>query len=192
MLLLQEAVGTVTGEHTVVVPVYEIAGRVRANAIVSDVPLLDARAIALPRERQPRMAAVATIALRGERLFVATTHLENRVSWLRGGIFGDRARARQSKSLIEALPSGPGILGGDLNTSLGTAEPALQLFARRFPDAPMLTTPTFRDRLRLDHLFFDLPDGWRATVHVVTDRYGSDHHPVLGIINVDQRPTTNN
>jgi hypothetical protein len=42
--------------------------------------------------------------------------------------------------------------------------------------------PTFRDRLVLDHLFFDLPDGWRAERRVVADRYRSDHHPVLGLL----------
>jgi len=34
----------------------------------------------------------------------------------------------------------------------------------------------------LDHLFLDLPDGWTATRRVIEDRYGSDHHPVLGMI----------
>ena len=182
VLLLQETAGTIAGAYTFVVPVYEIGGRLRANAIVSTLPLLDTRAIALPRERQPRMAALATIMLRGERLFVVSTHLENRLSWLRGGVFSDAARLRQAAALIRVIPDGPGILGGDLNTSLGPAEPALKQLAMRFPDTPPLATPTFRQRLALDHLFFDLPDGWRADVRVLADRYGSDHHPVIGVV----------
>ena len=42
--------------------------------------------------------------------------------------------------------------------------------------------PTFHDRLVLDHLFFDLPDGWVAARQVIANRYGSDHHPVLGLV----------
>jgi hypothetical protein len=32
--------------------------------------------------------------------------------------------------------------------------------------------------LVLDHLSFDVPDGWRVTRWVISDRYGPDHHPV--------------
>jgi hypothetical protein len=49
----------------------------------------------------------------------------------------------------------------------------------RFPATPDKPEPTFRDRLVLDHLFFDVPDGWVVTRRVIKDQYGSDHHPVL-------------
>ena len=194
VLLLQEATSGVGVDaeqvarerrlHAFVVPVYEIDGHVRGNAIVSTSPLRDTRGIALPQERQPRMAAFAAITLGNDSLFVVSTHFENRLSWLRGGVFSDTARGRQAEALLHTLPEGPGILGGDLNTLLGPAEPAWRLFARRFPDTPTdQADPTFRERLTLDHLFFDLPDGWTARRRVVEDRYGSDHHPVLGIVN---------
>ena len=194
VLLLQEAtsgVGVDVAElartrnlHAFVVPVYQIDGRIRGNAIVSSRPLRDTRGIPLPQERQPRMAAVGLISLGDESLFLVSTHFENRLSWLRGGVFSDRARGRQAEALLRALPGGPGILGGDLNTLLGPAEPAWRLFAMRFPDTPTTQpNPTFRERLTLDHLFFDLRDGWTARRRVVEDRYGSDHHPVLGIVN---------
>ena len=193
VLLLQEAVSgvgvdaadlaTARGLHAFVVPVHELGGRVRAVAIVSTEPLHDTRAIALPRERQPRMAALATVTIRGQSMLLVSTHLENRVSWLRGGVFSDRARGRQVEALLPELPEGPGVLGGDLNTLLGPAEPAWRLLAERFPDTPDETsTPTFRERLVLDHLFFDVPDGWTARRRVLEDRYGSDHHPVLGLV----------
>jgi endonuclease/exonuclease/phosphatase family metal-dependent hydrolase len=170
--------------HAFVVPVYEIDRRVRGNAIVSTRPLSETRGIALPQERQPRMAALGAITVSSQSLFLVSTHFENRLSWLRGGVFSDGARGRQAEALLRALPDGPGILGGDLNTLLGPAEPAWRLFAMRFPDTPKdQALPTFRERLVLDHLFFDLPDGWTARRHVVEDRYGSDHHPVLGIVN---------
>jgi len=192
VLLLQEAVSGVgvdadelaktRGLRAFIVPVYEFDGRIRGLAIVSTLPVRETRAIPLPRERQPRMAAFATITVLGHSLFVVSTHFENRVSWLRGGVFGDRARGRQAEALLRALPDGPGILGGDLNTLLGPAEPAWHLLAERFPDTPSDMHPTFRDRLVLDHLFFDLPDGWTARRRVIPDRYGSDHHPVLGVV----------
>ena len=193
VLLLQEVVSGVgvdaselasaRGLHAFVVPVHEFDGRVRGNAIVSSRPLHETRAIPLPQERQPRMAAFATLTVRDQSLFLVSTHLENRVSWLRGGVFSDGARGRQAEALLRALPDGPGILGGDLNTLLGPAEPAWRLFASRFPDTPAdAADPTFRERLVLDHLFFDLPDGWTARRRVIEDRYGSDHHPVLGIV----------
>ena len=154
------------------------------NAIVSTTPLADQRTIELPRERQPRAAVAAPIRIGGEPLFVASTHLENRLAWLRG-LFGDRARGRQAAALLRNLPpQGHGILGGDMNTMLGPDEPAWRALLQRFPDTPERPEPTFRERLVLDHLFFDLPDGWTASRRVVEDRYRSDHHPVLGVVSV--------
>ncbi len=198
VLLLQEAVSGVgvdvselaqaRGLQAFVVPVYEVDGRLRGNAIVSTRPLRETRGIPLPRERQPRMAAVAAITVNNDPLFVVSTHFENRLSWLRGAVFSDLARGRQAEALLRALPDGPGILGGDLNTLLGPAEPAWRLLTSRFPETPAdQANPTFRDRLVLDHLFFDLPDGWTAHRRVVEDRYGSDHHPVLGVVHIRGR-----
>ena len=151
------------------------------NAIISTLPLENPRTIDLPRERQPRAAVVATVRVSGQELFVVSTHLENRLGWLRG-LFGDRARGRQADALIDALPGGHGIVGGDFNTMLGPDEPAWRVLLRRFPDTPDRPEPTFRDRLVLDHLFFDLPDGWSVHRRVIEDQYGSDHHPVVADI----------
>lgn len=149
------------------------------NAIVSSIRLGEPRTIDLPRERQPRGAVVATIRVAGEEFFVVSTHLENRLGWLQG-LFGDRARGRQADALLETLPArGHGVVGGDFNTMLGPDEPAWGALLTRFPDTPDKPEPTFRDRLVLDHLFFDVPDGWTVSRHVVRARYGSDHHPVV-------------
>jgi endonuclease/exonuclease/phosphatase family metal-dependent hydrolase len=151
------------------------------NAIVSTIPLEDPRTIDLPRERQPRAAVVASVRVGGQELFIVSTHLENRLGWLRG-LFGDRARGRQADALIDALPRKHGIVGGDFNTMLGPDEAAWRLLLRRFPDTPDPPAPTFRDRLVLDHLFFDLPDGWNVRRRVIAEQYGSDHHPVVADI----------
>jgi endonuclease/exonuclease/phosphatase family metal-dependent hydrolase len=163
-------------------PVRGSVSRTSGNAILSTRPLINPHAIQLPRARQPRTAVSAGIEVTGSRLFVASAHLENRVSWLRLGLFADSARGRQAAALIAALPPGHGVVGGDMNTIFGRSEPAWRAFLLRFADTPGAAAPTFRDRLVLDHLFFDLPDGWIATRQVLSDRYGSDHHPVLGVI----------
>ena len=151
------------------------------NAIVSSIGLEEPRTIDLPRERQPRGAVIATIRVAGETLFVGSTHLENRLGLIQG-LFGDRARGRQASALVKALPDGHGVIGGDFNTMLGPDEPAWRALIARFPDTPDEPEPTFRDRLVLDHLFFDLPDGWKVIRQVVRDRYGSDHHPVVASV----------
>jgi endonuclease/exonuclease/phosphatase family metal-dependent hydrolase len=199
LLLLQEAVEG--GDHDVgsiaalrgwsafFAPVRAIDRGTLGNAILSSAPLVEARRIALPEERQPRAAAVASVRVGSQPLLVVSVHLENRVSWWKGGPLGDTARGRQAKALLHALPAGaPGILGGDLNTWLGRREPAWRAMAERFDDTPAVHDPTFRDRAVLDHLFFDLPTGWRGTTQVARDAYGSDHLPVIGLITAEPVP----
>jgi endonuclease/exonuclease/phosphatase family metal-dependent hydrolase len=198
VLLLQEAVEGVEdlarrrGLSVFHVPVFAGMEPTSGTAILSTRPLEDTRTIDLPVERQHRVAAAATIAIAGERLFVVSAHLENRLDLLRGGPFGDRARGRQAEALVDALPpDGDGIVGGDMNTMLGPNEPALRVLLERFPDTPGgRSEPTFRDRLVLDHVFFDLPAGWRGVRRVVRERYGSDHHPVLGVVSASVTRTT--
>ena len=186
MLLLQEATSDAVARATRdgLFAHYVRMYSTRGNAILSTAPLIDARTIELPRVRQRRVALVASIDLEGNHVRVATTHLENRVSWWRGGLFSEDARRRQAEALIAALPPGePTILGGDFNAWLGRNEPAWRALASRFPDGPApLASPTFRDRLFLDEIFFDLPDSWAAQRLVVPDKYGSDHHPVVGLL----------
>jgi endonuclease/exonuclease/phosphatase family metal-dependent hydrolase len=184
VILLQEFVnrGDVPGSATRALTLFTSPVRgATGNAILSTIPLEASRTIDLPRERQPRGAVFATIRIGGNALFVVSTHLENRLGWLRG-LFGDRARGRQADALLQALPQGHGIVGGDFNTMLGPNEPAWRALSDRFPDTPGEHEPTFRDRLVLDHLFFDLPDGWGVTRRVIRDQYGSDHHPVIAKI----------
>ena len=193
VILLQETVegseydaaafGRARGLTTIFEPVRESSRGTSGNAILTTETVLSSHVIVLPRERRVRKAVAAIIEVDGARLVAVCTHLENRTSWLRGGLFSDNARARQARALVQALPKGPGVVGGDFNTWLGPNEPAWQALRARFDDTP--STPleaTFRDRLVLDALFFDLPEGWAATQQVVQNRYGSDHHPVLGVI----------
>jgi endonuclease/exonuclease/phosphatase family metal-dependent hydrolase len=159
--------------------------RLTGNAILATMPLIEARELELPQAREPRRAIITTLEIDGERLFLACTHLENRTAlWRAGGMFSDIARGRQADALLRALPDVPhGIVGGDLNTWLGPNEAAWRALSRRFPDADRVREePTFYDRLILDHLFFDLPARWIVTRRVIPNLYGSDHHPLLGLI----------
>ena len=156
----------------------------RGNAIVSTHPLINARTIELPRERQRRVAVAATVVLGDTVLQVASAHFENRVSWWRGGLFSEGARRRQAEALIAALPPGaPAVVGGDFNAWLGRNEPAWRALAERFPDGPPpLPQPTFRQRLFLDEVFFDLPEGWQVTRSILENTYDSDHHAVVAAL----------
>ena len=161
--------------------------RMSGNAIVSTRPLLDPHSVTLEQERQPRGAAAATIRFDAGNVFVVNVHMENRLAWWRL-LFSDTARRRQAAALLRELPQGNGILGGDLNTWMGPDEAAWRLMLQRFPDTPRdPLQPTFHDRLVLDHLFFDLPDGWTAARRVLKDAYGSDHHPVVATVTAGSR-----
>jgi endonuclease/exonuclease/phosphatase family metal-dependent hydrolase len=199
LLLLQEAIegspaDVVTIGHRTQLsvfysPVRQTEAGPSGNAILSTLPLIDPHAVQLPQERQPRAAIVTAIDLAGQRFPVVAVHLENREGWLHGGIFSDQPRRRQAEALLREIPSaGPAIAGGDFNSLLGPTEAALRLFGERFRTVPENRggRPTFRDRLALDHLFFDLPRGWQALTWVVPERYGSDHNPVVGLITADR------
>lgn len=185
VVLLQEASARsrADGLHSFLAPSRRVGGVERGNAILSSLPFVSTDSIELPRERQRRVAAVATVRLGATDFLVVNVHLENRASWWKGGLPGDRARARQMEALLARLPGGPGILGGDLNVWLGTGERAYKAALRHFPDGAEAQPPlTFRNRLALDHLFYRLPPGWRASTRRAPHRYGSDHFPVVGIL----------
>ncbi len=158
----------------------------RGNALLSTVPLQDLQAIELPFERQRRVAAAARVELRTADgttmpLSIVTAHLDSRPGLRRLFLLAPPARTRQMRGLLDVLPKGPAVLGGDLNTWFGTAEGAWELARQAFPDTPDGDGATVGP-FRLDHLFFRLPEGWTADWHVAESAYGSDHRPVVGEI----------
>ena len=164
----------------------------RGNAILSNLPLSDLSAIELPFERQRRVAVAATVtghtAAHGPwHLRVVSVHLDNmtgaRRLWIAGAEFG---RVRQIRAVLETLDDEPlAVLGGDLNTWFGFADAGYRTAAHSFPGiADADRRATFRGLLRLDHLFFRLPGGWRAAYRRGDRRYGSDHYPLVARIRV--------
>ena len=161
----------------------------RGNAIFSTLPLSDVAAVELPLERQRRVAIEATVTLRDEHgaaipLRLVDTHFTNMVMhhlW----VLSESGRARQAQALEAVIPrQGPLIVGGDFNAWFGFVDSAYRELAHglRRPDVGD-RRPTFGP-LRLDHLLFRLPDGWRATVRRADSRYGSDHYPLVSVIDV--------
>ena len=164
----------------------------RGNAILSTLPLEQLSAVELPFERQRRVAVAATISATSTdgipwRLRVVSAHLDNLVGLRRGWFVGaEYARVRQTRALLDYVRDDSAvILAGDFNTWFGSAEPAYGAIARVFPDTDSSDRqPTFMGLLRLDHMFFRLPDGWRGTFKRGADRYGSDHYPLIGSIDL--------
>jgi endonuclease/exonuclease/phosphatase (EEP) superfamily protein YafD len=78
------------------------------------------------------------------------------------------------------------LLGADLNTwSAGFLEDAVDILYTRFPQSTRVAEPTYTAAgvigRRLDHMLYRLPAG-RVEVQRVASRYGSDHHPLVGVV----------
>lgn len=165
----------------------------RGNAILSTVPLSDFRAIELPFERQRRVAIAAVVSGAAKdglswRLRVVSAHLDNlapRALW----IFASGARARQTRGLLGALPPDDrfSVVGSDLNTwAGGTREPAYRALLGAFPQTP---APRYRSSgeggLLLDYIFWRVEGRPAPNVQRVDDTYGSDHHPLVTTVSLD-------
>ena len=164
----------------------------RGNAIISTEPLLDPLALELPLARQRRVAIAAgvsvTTAAGVKRLELINAHLEPLSSPRTLWIFKN-PRGRQVKAILDLLETprftngtlAGIVLGGDFNmVKGGTREEAYQ-HARAWS-----TSLRHEDRRRthmmgrIDYLFFRLADGWGARTTRIDERFGSDHHPVMG------------
>lgn len=163
----------------------------RGNAILSTLPLSDLSAFELPFERQRRVAVGAT--LRGTRengnpweLRVVSAHLDNMSGAKRLWLASELGRVRQTRGLVDQLRDQPSVvLGGDFNTWFGFSDRAFRETARAFPATAITDRrATFRGLLRLDHLFFRLPEGWRARFERAAEPYGSDHYPLVATIDL--------
>jgi endonuclease/exonuclease/phosphatase family metal-dependent hydrolase len=161
----------------------------RGNAILSNIPLTDLRAIELPFERQRRVAIAATLAGRTAagrpwHVRVVSAHLDNMGGMRRAWIASEYARARQARGLAALLQDDePTILAGDFNTWFGFSDQAYIETARAFPQTRAADRrATFRGLLRLDHVFLRLATGWRAEFRRAPSRFGSDHYPLVGTL----------
>ncbi len=172
----------------------------RGNAILSTLPLADARGIELPLILQRRVALTASVTVGARRLRLISAHLEPRGpvghKWL-----GAAGRAQQIRHLLGRLEDDSVILGADLNLGRGRAEPTWRSladagFAFGVPGGVPAWRHTYHalPRLVLDYILVRDQGGAFARVQVhrldehPADRgatvFGSDHHPLLARVDL--------
>jgi endonuclease/exonuclease/phosphatase family metal-dependent hydrolase len=159
----------------------------RGNAILSTVPLAEVTAIELPLERQRRVTIETTVPVRASNgqlvtLTLVDAHFTNMVMhhlW----VLSESGRMRQARALAATLPkSGALAIGGDFNAWFGFRDAAYRELAAVAGPSPEQDRRATFGPLRLDHLLFRLPEGWKTTVRRGEQRYGSDHYPLVGTI----------
>jgi endonuclease/exonuclease/phosphatase family metal-dependent hydrolase len=180
----------------------------RGNAILSTLPLEDARAVELPLVLQRRVAVSAAITVGRHRLRLVSAHLDPRGppghQWL-----GASGRAVQARHLVASLSDETVVLGADLNLGRGRYEPAWRLLGDAgFTFGVPASSPTWRHtfhalpRLVLDYLLIRDRAGaiHHARVHRLDEHprdrgprvFGSDHHPLLARVDLDLNPPSGN
>ena len=159
----------------------------RGNAMLSTGILSDVTAIELPLERQRRVALQAIVPVRANDgaevpVAIVDTHFTNMVMhhlW----VLSESGRMRQARALAGALPrTGALVVGGDFNAWFGFHDAAYREMTKVARPAPDQDRRASFGPMRLDHLLFRLPAGWRAVVRRGDDRYGSDHYPLIATV----------
>ena len=157
----------------------------RGSAILSTLPLNDPVAVELPGERQRRVAIFATLAAAAEArqpVSVGVVHLDALGASNRLWLFGTPSmRERQAQSLESLLPAQTLIVGADLNTWHGMAEPAPRKIAQALGTQLSPRRKDLSARV-LDYIFFRLPGHLTADYSAAAQKYGSDHYPLVGRI----------
>lgn len=164
----------------------------RGNAIISTEPLLDPLALELPLARQRRVAVAAAVHVRTaagvRRLELVDAHLEPLSSPRTLWIFRN-PRGRQVRAILDLLETprftseavAGIVLGGDFNMVRGGDREEAYQHARAWSTS-LRHEDARRTHMmgRIDYLFFRLPDGWHGSTQRLDERFGSDHHPVMG------------
>ncbi len=161
------------------------AGEDRGNAILSTMPLENLRVVTLPFERQRRATVMATVLVAGggdtdSSIEVASIHLDVWPATIPSLLDGAR-RLRQSAAFLSLVPleGYPTIIGADLN-ALSSGDPHVGLYRARWPDWEVPSPCRTRGLFCTDYLFAGGLTEWELTAPmVISDRYGSDHRPVL-------------
>ena len=164
----------------------------RGNAIVSTEPLSEPFALELPLERQRRVVIGATVHVTVSGvvmpLQLVNVHFEPLSSPATLWVFRN-PRQRQIAALLELLRSPdferPGavgtVLGGDFNTIQGGPEEEAYAHARVWSHSLLEEDRRSTHHMgRIDYLFFRLMSGWSGSTMRIDEKFGSDHHPVLG------------
>jgi endonuclease/exonuclease/phosphatase family metal-dependent hydrolase len=165
----------------------------RGNAIISTEPLIDPIALELPLARQRRVTLGAAVHIRTDagirRLELVDAHLEPLSSPKTLWVFKN-PREAQARAILDLLDEPRYtdrartfgvIVGGDFNTVRDGADESAIHLLKVWSSGEATEDPRDTHMMgRLDYLFFNLPDGWNASTQRLDERFGSDHHPVLG------------
>ena len=155
----------------------------KGNAILSTLPLADLAAIELPFESGRKVAVAATIpGPSGERIRVASVHLDVASTLTRTLISGNATRLRQALGFavaLESIDSLATVVGGDFNT-WSADESALKRLAIYFPDSPPWDGRPTRGPFPPDHILYRTVQGSRINLvegsyRRFDETYGSDH-----------------
>jgi endonuclease/exonuclease/phosphatase (EEP) superfamily protein YafD len=149
----------------------------RGSAIVSTIPLSQPIAVELPGERQRRVMVMA----KASSVWIAVVHLDALGGAQRLRVFWTPSlRDVQVRATASVLPTGPLVVGADLNTWHGRDEPAARVFRELFRATPLSIDRRGLGLRVLDYMFFRAGAGQRAHYQQVDRRYGSDHRPLVG------------
>lgn len=149
----------------------------RGSAILSTLPLSEPVAIELPGERQRRVVILA----KAGPVSVAVVHLDALGGARRLRVFWTPwMRDVQIRSIVSAMPSGPLVVGADLNTWHGRDEMAARALGKLFRATPLSVDRHGLGLRVLDYMFFRAAPNRRAYYRQLANRYGSDHRPLVG------------
>lgn len=159
----------------------------RGNAILSTMGLTDLEAIELPLEGQRRVVVGATIAIPRPGhdaipLRLVNAHFTNMVLH-HLFLLSESGRLRQARALTRVLPKeGPLVVAGDFNAWFGYRDASYKELTKVVRPAGSEDRRATFGPLRLDHVLFRLPQGWHASVKRAENRYGSDHYPLIAVL----------
>jgi endonuclease/exonuclease/phosphatase family metal-dependent hydrolase len=167
----------------------------RGNAVLSTEPLSNIEAIELPLGYQRRVAVAATLTPRGhdEPLRVLSLHFDTR------GSRAAQAFAMSTQLAPDAQSSRPMLVGGDLNALRGRRDAAWRAMDEHLIEAEcgMGRTNVWPGRLdlyvgwwlgRIDFIFGNTPAlAYPHECWTEPARFGSDHRPVVMVIELDRR-----
>lgn len=147
-------------------------------AILSRYPLVNVRALPLPKGNEPRIALVAEVRLpSGEVLTIVNVHFD----WVKDDGFRF-AQASELATFLRQLKT-PYVLLGDFND--GPTSRTLRLFQELATEAAKPRTDRFtyssiEPESEIDFIFFSPADRWSAKgTRVITEAMASDHRPVV-------------
>lgn len=158
-------------------------------AVLSRLPIADIEPVAgLPEGARP--TDVVTLDTAGGPVAVVSVHLASPcLPCLRPDNFGARIesearqRTREAETIAGALPDGPAIVGGDLNSATRNAprrrllDAGLRDLHRAVGSGPGFTSIRSHGVIRIDWLFAS--DAFVPVREWVGPRDGSDHRPVI-------------